>query len=594
MIAGLLMQTRFLFVTINNELIALWTISKVTAMNLIFQTSLILLSVTFLGIILRYLKQPLILAYVLAGLILGPSLLNISVEKSILETSLTVCLSVVLFVYGLKLNTKVISFLGSNLLLSFFIQFIIFFSLMLVFFLSVKLNPFEAVVLSLALSFSSSIIGTKLLDDKKDINNLYGKIAISFSIFQVFFFIVAYVFLQNFSPVLSNEIYLRKSGEMLLKIVIVLANLYLISKFILSRFEKFIANSNDFLILFSISWALVVIGSLKFLGLPYEIGALVSAVFLSTLNFSDALFEKLKSIRDVFLLGLFTVLGLSLNLNVFNDKVFLILLLVVFIFVIRTLILSLVLRIQAYSRRISFLSVLSYNHIGELSLILLSINFVNFDSDFKHVFYFLFILTAVISSYSLHYSEKLFRYFEPIIGFYLKDSIKEEKSSDIVLFGCGIDGYDFIEEFRKKHFDFIGIDFNPEVVQKLKSKKINIIFGDAEDVDLFNKVQVSKSNLVISTIGDFDTNKFILNTLNHRNYKGVKIIYSYSIEESIQLYRLGATFVILPDFLSSQKAADMVSSFGLSHQNYDSEKVKHLELFNKKLLMKYDYKRKVA
>jgi len=574
------MQSPFLFVTINS-----------TAMNLIFQVSLILLSITLIGIVLRYLKQPLILAYVLAGLILGPSIFNISVDKNILDIALTVCLSVVLFIYGLKLNFKNISFLGTGLLASYFIQFIIFFSLMLVFFISVKLSIIESVVLAFGLSFSSNILSTKLLDDKKDLNNLYGKITVSFVVFQVFLFSAVYIFLQNYRIDLSTEIYLRKSFESFLKVLIVLSNIYLISKFILPRFEKFIAKSSDFLILFSISWGLIIAGALKFLGLPFELGFLIGGIFLSALGFSDVLFEKFRSIKDIFLLALFTVLGLNLDIKVFQNKVFLIFLLVFFIYALRTFLLSLVLRILSFSRRVSFLSVLSYNHIGELSLLLLSINFVNFDVEFKSVFNFLFILTAIISAYSLHYSERLNKYFEPLIGFYLKDLSKEEKPSDIILFGCGIDGFDFIEEFKKKHFDFIGIDFNPEVVQKLKSKKINIIFGDAEDRELFNKLQIAKSNLVISTIGDFDTNKFILNELNDRNYKGVKVIYSYSIEESIQLYRMGATFVVLPDFLSSHKAADMTSSFGLSHKNYESEKAKHLELFNKKLLMKYDYRK---
>jgi len=560
-------------------------------MNLIFQISIILLSVTLLGVLLRYLKQPLILAYVLAGLILGPSLLNISVEKNILETSLTVSLSIILFIYGLKLNFKNISFLGFGLLASYFLQLIIFFSLMLVFFISVKLSVLESVVLSFALSFTSVILGIKLLDDKKDLNNLYGKISVSFGVFQVFTFLIVYIFLQNYKIDITNEVYLRKSFESFFKVFIVLANLFLISRYILPRFDKYISKSSDFLTLFAISWGLVVSGVLKYLGVPYELGFLISGIYLSALGFSDVLFEKLKSVKDIFLLALFTILGLNLNLSVFQNKFFLILLLIFFIYILKTFLISLVLRILSFSRRVSFFSVLAFNHIGELSLILLGINFVNFDGEFKDVFNFLFILTSVISAYSLHYSEKLNKFFEPLIGFYLKDMSKESNPSDIVLFGCGIDGFDFIEEFKKKHFDFIGIDFNPEVVQKLKSKKVNIIFGDAEDRELFSKLQIFNSQLVISTIGDFDTNKFILNELNDRNYKGIKIIYSYSIEESIQLYRMGATFVILPDFLSSNKAADMTSSFGLNHKNYESEKAKHLELFNKKLLMKYDYRR---
>ena len=559
-------------------------------MNLIFQISLILLSVTFIGVLLKYLKQPLILAYVLAGLILGPSLLNISVDKNILDISLTVCLSIVLFIYGLKLNMKNISFLGGGLILSYFIQFIVFFSVMLVFFISVKLSVLEAVVLSFGLSFSSSILGLKLLDDKKDLNNLYGKISVSFSIFQIFLFVFVFIFLQNYNPNLTNEAYFRKAIEASLKVLIILGNIYLISKYILPRFEKFISNSTDFMILFSISWVLVISGALKFLGIPFEVGALIAGLLLSSLKFSEQLFDKLRSIKDIFLLALFTTLGLTLDLKAFQNKIFLIFLLIFFIYAIRTFLISFVLRILSYSRRVSFLSVLSYNHIGELSLILLSINFLNFDNEFKNLFNFLFIFTAIISSYSLHYSEKLTKFIEPLIGFYLKDQNKEEKPSDIVLFGCGIDGFDFIEEFKKKHFDFIGIDFNPEVINKMKSKKVHIIFGDAEDKEIFNKLQISKSHLVVSTIGDFDTNKFILNELHERNYKGVKIVYAYSIEDSIQLYRLGATLVVLPPFLSSSKVADMTGSFGINHKNYESEKTKHLELFNKKLLMMYDYK----
>ncbi|NBO17376.1 MAG: hypothetical protein EBV07_00570, partial [Proteobacteria bacterium] len=189
-------------------------------MNLIFQISIILLSVTLLGVLLRYLKQPLILAYVLAGLILGPSLLNISVEKNILETSLTVSLSIILFIYGLKLNFKNISFLGFGLLASYFLQLIIFFSLMLVFFISVKLSVLESVVLSFALSFTSVILGIKLLDDKKDLNNLYGKISVSFGVFQVFTFLIVYIFLQNYKIDITNEVYLRKSFESFFKVFI--------------------------------------------------------------------------------------------------------------------------------------------------------------------------------------------------------------------------------------------------------------------------------------------------------------------------------------------------------------------------------------
>lgn len=558
-------------------------------MNLIFQISLILLSVTFLGVILRYLKQPLILAYVLAGILLGPSLLNISVDANYLSTSLTVCLSVVLFIYGLKLNTQFFSYLGNSLFISYLIQFVIFFSLMLVFFISVDLNIIESLVLSFAMSFSSTILTVRLLDDKKDTNNLYGKISLGFTTFQAIFFVITFFIFQNFIQN-SNSLIYRDLIEEFVKLLVVVANIYLVSRFLLPRFAKFISSSDDFLVLFSISWALVVIGVFKYLNLPYELGALVSSIFLASQSFADRLYEKFRSIKDLFTLILFTIVGLSLDLGVFQFKFFLIVLLVLFLYFVRGFLISLVLRLLSFSRRVTILSFISYNHIGELSILLLTLNFVNFDSDFKDVFNFLFILSAIISSYSLHYSEKLQKKIGPLLGFYLKELSKEEKEKDIVVFGCGINGFDFLNEFKNKHFDFVGVDYNPEVVEKLKKKKFNLVFGDAEDTEVYEKLQISKAQLVVSTITDFDTNKFILNELRERKFKGVKIVYSSNIEESVELYRLGASFVVLPSFLSSHKVAQMAADFGGSHSNYESEKIKHLEIFNKKLIMSYDYK----
>ena len=560
-------------------------------MNLIFQISLIFLSITFLGIILRYLKQPLTLAYILAGVVLGPSVLNIVVNEDLTKLGLQVAVCVVLFILGLKLNLKVLSFLGNNLIVSYLVQFLLFFSVLFIFCISVELSIFESVILSFALSFSSNILTIKLLDEKKDIDNLYGKLAVGFSIFQVFIFIFSYLIFSIYSPALGNEVFLRKSLELVFKLIIVLGNIYLISNFIIPKFSKFLESSTEFLMLFGISWVLVVTAGLKYIGVPYEIGALVSGMFLASQSFSHIIFERLKAVRDFSILIVLTILGLQINLQAIKTKVFLIVLFVLFIYVLKNIITTFMLRVLSYSRRVSLLGSASLSHVGELSLILLSLPLLNFDKDFYSVFNFIFIISVVLSSYILHYSDKYLNYFEKNAGFFLKDINKSslKEGHEVILFGCGVDGHDFIEEFKDKKTEFIGVDFNPEIVTKLKSKKFNVIFGDAEDRDLFEKLNIKSSKMVVSTIGDFDTNKFILEELKSNHYKGVKIIYSYNSEEAINLYRLGATFVVLPNFLSSATAAKNTSKFGFNISSYESEKATSLEMLNKKLILGYTH-----
>ena len=561
-----------------------------TAMNLIFQISLIFLSITFLGIILRYLKQPLTLAYILAGIVLGPSVLNIVVNEDLTKLGLQVAVCVVLFVLGLKLNLKVLSFLGNNLLVSYLVQFLLFFSVIFMFCISVELSIFESIILSFALSFSSNILTIKLLDEKKDIDNLYGKLAVGFSIFQVFLFVFSYLIFSTYSPALGNEVFLRKSLELVFKLVIVLGNIYLISNFIIPKFSKFLEASTEFLILFGISWVLVVAGGLKYIGVPYEIGALIAGMFLASQSFASVIYERLKAVRDFSILIILTILGLQINLQVITTKVFLIVLFMLFIFVLKNIITTFMLRVLSYSRRVSLLGSVSLTHVGELSLVLLSLPLINFDKDFYSVFNFIFILSVVFSSYILHYSDKYLNYFEKYAGFFLKDSKSSLKEDpEVILFGCGVDGHDFIEEFKDKKTEFIGVDFNPEVVTKLKNKKFNIIFGDAEDRDLFEKLKIKNSKMVVSTIGDFETNKFILEELKLIHYRGIKIIYSYNSEEAINLYRLGATVVVLPQFLSSATADKNTSKFGFSLDSYESEKATSLEMLNKKLILGYTH-----
>ena len=148
------------------------------------EISLLLVLAAAMAMIMRALKQPLIIGYILIGLIVGPSVLGIVSSPESIEVFGNFGIALLLFIVGLGLNPKVINEVGKVSLLTGLGQ--VMFTSAIGFWLTTLLgyNAITAFYIAVALTFSSTIIILKLLTDKKEQNKLYGKIAIGFLLVQ--------------------------------------------------------------------------------------------------------------------------------------------------------------------------------------------------------------------------------------------------------------------------------------------------------------------------------------------------------------------------------------------------------------------------
>ncbi|MDN5327870.1 MAG: hypothetical protein PWP03_508 [Candidatus Woesearchaeota archaeon] len=266
--------------------------------------------------IIKLLKQPEIIGYILSGIIAGPVFLNIINSTETLATFSQIGIALLLFFVGLNLNPKTIKEVGKISLITGIGQ-VVFTSG--VGFLILKLlgfNTITSIYVAIALSFSSTIVIMKLITDKRELDSLYARISIGFLIVQDFIAIFILLIISS----LGNKISL---GYMLLETVLKglagIVLLFLLSIYVLPKITKVIAKSQEFLLLFSITWCFLVATLFHYLNFSIEVGALLAGMALSMSPYHFEISSRMKPLRDFFLVLFFIVLGSQMTFsNILN------------------------------------------------------------------------------------------------------------------------------------------------------------------------------------------------------------------------------------------------------------------------------------
>src|SRR3989338_7033080 len=216
----------------------------INIMEIFIELTTIMLVATLIAVLVRLLRQPLIIGYILSGIILGPSVLNVIQNGEVIEVFSKLGITVLLFIVGINLNPQVIRDVGKVSFISGVSQVV--FTSIVGFFLArfLGLDRVAAMYIAIGLTFSSTIIILKLLSDKGDLNKLYGRIAIGFLIVQD---VIATIILLVTSAMTQGE----NSNLLLFILFTLMKGIFLItaimaiSNTLLPRFQKFIASSQE-------------------------------------------------------------------------------------------------------------------------------------------------------------------------------------------------------------------------------------------------------------------------------------------------------------------------------------------------------------
>src|SRR3989344_7299458 len=418
---------------------------------------------TLVSLLVVFLKQPLIIGYILTGIIVGPSLLNLIGSTDTIALFSHMGIALLLFLVGLGLSPKVIKEVGVVSLITGIGQVI--FTTLLGFAIATLFgfSLLSSLYIGLALSFSSTIIIMKLLSDKNDTEKLYGKISIGFLIVQD---LIAIFILMVVSSLGTGANYSNSVAATVLKGLGLLGVLFVFGFYILPWLTRLIARSQELLLLFSVSWAFALSLLFKYSGFSIEIGALLAGVTLSFSPYRYEISSKMKPVRDFFLVLFFVLLGYQVGFDHVTQYAFPVLAFSALVLIGNPLLIMSLMGWLGYTKRNSFLAGLNVAQVSELShiLIALGITIGHLNQDILTIVTAVGLITIAGSSYMVMYSEKIYPPLAGLLSVFERKGKKTDerkqatsKHYEIILFGCDRAGHDLVDIFKKMKKKFLVI-----------------------------------------------------------------------------------------------------------------------------------------
>jgi Kef-type K+ transport system membrane component KefB len=528
------------------------------------------------GLAGQFLRQPMIVSFIVVGLIAGPSALGIVRSHESIDLLAELGIAVLLFLVGLKLDLGLIRTIGGVALATGLGQ--VFFTSAIGFLIGLALG-FDAVTsvyIAVALTFSSTIIIVKLLSDRREVDSLHGRIAIGFLIVQDLVVVIAMITL---SAIAAGEE--AEGGAMgtLLRVlgygVLALAALALFIRFAADRIATRVASSPELMIVFAIAWAAILAAIGSQLGFSLEIGGLLAGVSLASTPYRDSIVARLSSVRDFLLLFFFIALGAKLDLSTLGAQVPAALVFSVFVLVGNPLIVMAIMGAMGYRRRTGFLAGLTVAQISEFSLVFIGMGLTlgHVESDALGLVTLVGLITIATSVYMITYANGLFRLVEPALSVFERARPRREErierlratrtSHDVVLIGLGRYGNAIAERLRERGVRILAVDFNPGEVRKWRRSGVDAIYGDASDHEFLAWLPLGEAKWVIAALPQHDVGlthhdprESLIEALRERRFSGRLAVAAQQASEAEALLARGADVVLMPFHDAADRAIE--------------------------------------
>lgn len=566
--------------------------------DLLSNIGLAIVAATAFALIAKALRQPLLLAYLAAGIVLGPKMgLGLIRDEASITLISEIGLILLLFIIGLEIDLKKLLSSGRTLIVSGISQFLISVALGIGFFLLIGFQigngRFDALYLGIAMALSSTMIVVKILYDKSELATLPGRITLGILVFQD---IWAILFL-SLQPNLQDPGVFTIMLSFIKGAALVLLS-FLLSRYLLLRVFSFIAKVPELLLITAIAWCFLIAGIAGGIGLSREMGALVAGVSLSTFPYNVDVIAKVLNIRDFFVTLFFVGLGLqipvpSVSLLVYAGAASL--------FLIATRFLSIfpVLYCMKNGLRTSLIPSINLSQMSEFSLVIaaLGLGLKHIGADVVGILTFVFAITSVLSTYLIQYNNEIQLRLAPVlkrlgltdINRQTSEEEEAERPKEIVFLGFFREASSIFHELGSFPTGSEGsltdkilvVDFNPLVHAELNKREVKCVYGDISSVDTLRHAHVDRARTVVCTIPDSvlrgTTNERLLRLAKRLCTQAQVIVTAGTIQTALELYRIGADFVFIPRIHSSNFVARLISeSLTQSLQPYREEEINNL------------------
>lgn len=532
--------------------------------GLIIDIGFIVIIATACALIAKLLRQPLLLSYILAGAIIGPYGLRLVTSYSTINVVSELGIAFLLFIVGLELDINKIKKMGAISIIAGIGQVVFTFFAGFLFTQWVGFSPTQSIYLSIALTLSSTVIVIKLYEDKDQLDTLHGRVALGILLVQDFLAIISISMLSNsaeFSAVIVLTALLKGLGFFIIAL--------LLGQFVLPLLYKFVAESQELLFITSVAWCFLFGIIAQWLELSVAIGAFLAGVSLASLPYSFEIINKTRSLRDFFATLFFVSLGMQIGFGDITQHLSTIIWLSLFVLVGNPLIVMILMSLFGFKSSTSFLTSIAIAQVSEFSLVyvLFAYKLGVVPQFVVSIVALIAVITFTLSSYMITYGEVLYAKMQKFLKLFEKISLRKlefsylpeaRKSYEIIIFGCNRIGNTVLHKTRQLGKSALVVDFHPEVITHLMREKVPCIYGDASDPTILSRINFSKTKIAISTLPEQQANIRLVKKLKQLNKKITLFFTADHHDEALQLYNLGADYIIMPHQIGGHYVASLL------------------------------------
>ncbi len=516
------------------------------------------IGITFL---FHHLRVAPIVGYLLAGVLLGPSMLGVVKDIGSIEILAEVGVILLLFLIGVEFSLAEIIRINRAVFVGGFLQIVLTTLIVLMIALSFGFSFEKSIFLGFLVAMSSTAIVLKVFSDRGEIDSPKGRLSAAILIFQDLS-VVAMVLLL---PMLGGRSVLSAFdiGLNIFKALAIVGLVILVSRLVVPMVLYRVVQTRSrelflisiVLICFGIAWLISLVG------LSLALGAFLAGLVISESEYGHQAFSEILPLKDIFSILFFVSIGMLLDVNSVLRNPIIVILAVLAILVIKFVTGTLVPVILGYPLRIGLLVGVGLAQIGEFSFVLSKEgqNFGLLSANEYQIFLASAIITMAFTPFMIQRSGKFSDYVERLplpgvlkLGRYTEGKFEREEVIDhVIVVGYGLNGRNISKVLSASEISFIVLEINPETVRREKKHGVPIIYGDASKEAVLEHVNITTARSIVIAISDASATRRIVELARNLNPSVYIIARTRYASEVTPLYSLGADEVIPEEFETS-------------------------------------------
>lgn len=523
-----------------------------TELTLLLDLGFIVITAAVFAFLGKLVKMPSLVAYILAGVLLGPGLGLVKLDHT-LELISELGIALLLFLVGLELSLQKIKDLGRVALILGGLQVLL---TAIGGFIIAQLMGFAllpSVFLAATVTFSSTVVVIKLLDQKGATGRLYGRISISLFLAQDIVVIVLLTMLSGISSGAAIEILeLAKGlgvafGGMLILLLVSLLAL----RYLLPRPFGWAARSPDTVFIWALCWCFLVVLLAHQFHLSVEIGAFLAGIAIAQLPIHEDLHRRLHPLMTFFVAVFLVTLGIKIDLTIFDEIWLYVLGFSAFVIFVKPLIVFTILNRLHYSEYTAFQSATATGQVSEFAFILLGLGAASglIEGTIVSIGGLVGMLTIAISSYLIIYSDPLYGVSQKLSLLRVfkakQEPDREEvhaREGHVIVVGMNALGREIVKQLASRGEEVLAIDTDPEKLKGLYPART--LIGNVEYESVVEEIGLRRARMVVSALQIEDANHLL--AYRCRSAGVTCAIHAFDVSVIDDLLELDTSYMFMP------------------------------------------------